>query len=329
MAASSDRTAGEKSGCSPRSSIALWAMPASSDGLAVSWLLIGPMTLQNPTLSRPFSPRYLPRIVRRRDLEPQPLDDLPRRAHLRRVRLGELARSEPQAVLEPDAHVAAHRGRHRSDRQLVAAGAEHAPAVLVAEQAVGRALHVRDVVGMRADAAQDAEHALDEQRRLHDAAIEEVRRRVQVPDVVALDLEARAVVRARGQDVLDVLERVPEDALVGRRRGTSRSQSCLNSLKRFSIGNRPKFIEPMLSDATSGLSCSAGCSRSSIVIVAAPPVVKLSTTFERRLMSGANSRKYFGSCVGLPVDRIARVQMHDRGARFGRADRGVGDLAAA
>ena len=32
-----------------------------------------------------------------------------------------------------------------------------------------------------------------------------------------------------------------------------RSQSCLNSLKRFSIGNRPKFIEPMLSEATSGL----------------------------------------------------------------------------
>ena len=46
--------------------------------------------------------------------------------------------------------------------------------------------------------------------------VEEVMRRVQVPDVVALDLEARAVVGARGQDVLDVLERVAEDAVVGR-----------------------------------------------------------------------------------------------------------------
>src|SRR5437899_968755 len=80
----------------------------------------------------------------------------------------------------------------------------------------------------------------------------------------------------------------------------SRSQPYLNSLKRLSIGKSPKFIEPMLSEATSGLSCNAGCRRSSIVIVAAPPVVKLMTTLERRLMSGANSRKYFGSCVGWP-----------------------------
>ena len=56
----------------------------------------------------------------------------------------------------------------------------------------------------------------------------------------------------------------------------------------------------MLSEATSGLSCSAGCRRSSIVIVAAPPVVKLMTTSQRRAMSAANSRKYFGSCVGCP-----------------------------
>src|SRR4030095_7390564 len=56
----------------------------------------------------------------------------------------------------------------------------------------------------------------------------------------------------------------------------------------------------MLSDATSGFNCSAGCSRSSIVMVAAPPVVKLSTTLERRLLSGANSRKYLVSLVGGP-----------------------------
>ena len=31
-----------------------------------------------------------------------------------------------------------------------------------------------------------------------------------------------------------------------------RSQSCLNSVKRFSIGNSPKFMEPMFSEATSG-----------------------------------------------------------------------------
>src|SRR5882724_769264 len=67
---------------------------------------------------------------------------------------------------------------------------------------------------MRADAAQDPEHALDEKRRLDDTALEEVLRRIQVTDVVALDLEARSVVGARRQDVLDVLERVAEDSLV-------------------------------------------------------------------------------------------------------------------
>jgi hypothetical protein len=48
------------------------------------------------------------------------------------------------------------------DGQLIAARTEYAPAILVAEKAVGRALHVRNIVGMRADAAQDAEHTLDE-----------------------------------------------------------------------------------------------------------------------------------------------------------------------
>src|SRR5437016_7590346 len=70
---------------------------------------------------------------------------------------------------------------------------------------------------MRPDSAENPEYALDKKRRLDDTALEKIRRGVQVADVVALDLEARAVVGAGGQNVLDVLERVPEDALVGRR----------------------------------------------------------------------------------------------------------------
>jgi hypothetical protein len=42
----------------------------------------------------------------------------------------------------------------------------------------------------------------------------------EVPDVVALDLEARVVRAAGVEDVLDVLEGVLEDAVVGLRRGT-------------------------------------------------------------------------------------------------------------
>ena len=45
MAASSDRTAGEKSGCSPRCSITSWAMAARREGLARSVLFIDHMTV--------------------------------------------------------------------------------------------------------------------------------------------------------------------------------------------------------------------------------------------------------------------------------------------
>src|SRR6185295_10663171 len=65
----------------------------------------------------------------------------------------------------------------------------------------------------RADAAEDAEDRLDEERRLDDAAIGEVAQRVEMADVVALDLEARAVLGAGGQDVFDIRKAVFEDAL--------------------------------------------------------------------------------------------------------------------
>src|SRR5882672_10318777 len=56
----------------------------------------------------------------------------------------------------------------------------------------------------------------------------------------------------------------------------------------------------MLSDATSGLSLSAGCRRSSMVIVGAPPVVRLMTTFEAALIFGRKRMNIAGSCVGRP-----------------------------
>src|SRR5262245_54126939 len=59
-------------------------------------------------------------------------------------------------------------------------------------------------------------------------------------------------------------------------------------------------MEPMLSEATSGFSLSAGCRRSSMLIVGAPPVVKLSTTSLAARIFAPNWRKSSGSCVGLP-----------------------------
>ena len=52
------------------------------------------------------------------------------------------------------------------------------------------------VLGMRADAAEDAEDRLHEQRRLDQLAVEEMRQRVEMADVVAFEFEARAVALA-------------------------------------------------------------------------------------------------------------------------------------
>ena len=63
---------------------------------------------------------------------------------------------------------------------------------------------------MRADAAEDAEHGLHEERRLDQPALEEVGEIVEMGRVVALELEARAGVAERPQHELDILVGVAE-----------------------------------------------------------------------------------------------------------------------
>src|ERR1700733_13232331 len=70
---------------------------------------------------------------------------------------------------------------------------------------------MHQVFRMRADTAQQAEYALNKKRRFGELAFDEMREVVQMRNVVALELEARAVRAARSQDELDVLERILED----------------------------------------------------------------------------------------------------------------------
>src|SRR5436190_2026740 len=67
----------------------------------------------------------LARVVRRRDLQSESLENLAHPGHLLRVRFRKLARPDPQRVLHADAHVATHRGGLRGDAHLVGARAEH------------------------------------------------------------------------------------------------------------------------------------------------------------------------------------------------------------
>src|SRR6266853_5123039 len=163
---------------------------------AILWLFIDLSPLECD-VSSAFELEHLARFVGCRDLQPEFLENPANLSDLLRIGFREGAAAEPQAVFQADAHVSAHDRRHRGDEHLVAPGAEHRPQVGVAEQAVRGALHVHHVLGMRADAAADAEHRLDEKRRLHELAVEEMRRCIQMPDVVALDLEAGVVAAAR------------------------------------------------------------------------------------------------------------------------------------
>src|SRR5205814_7060707 len=63
---------------------------------------------------------------------------------------------------------------------------------------------------------------------------------------------------------------------------------------------RPKFIEPMLSEATSGLKWAVGFNRSSTDIVGAPAVVMLITTLHAALIFFRNGSKASGRWSGRP-----------------------------
>ena len=113
-----------------------------------------------------------------------------------------------------------HRGGGGEDLELVAPGTEDRPLVGAAEQAVGRLSHVDEVVDARADAAHHAHDGLQEDGRLHQSEVEVVRERVQVADVVRLELEAGARLRADDvQHVLDVGVRADERRASFHRRG--------------------------------------------------------------------------------------------------------------
>src|SRR5476649_2902302 len=90
--------------------------------------------------------QYLPRLARAGDLERQVLEDAADTADLIGIALGELALADIDRILEPDADIAAHHRRHRHEGQLVAAGGEDRPGILVAEQLVGDALHMGEIL---------------------------------------------------------------------------------------------------------------------------------------------------------------------------------------
>ena len=155
------------------------------------------------------------RLLRGRDLERKLLDDAADLGDLLGVRFGELAARQIEAVLEADADVAAHHRAHRAEAHLVPPGAQDRPLVVVAEQAVGGLLHEDQVLLVGADAAEDAEDGLHEERRADQPPVEEVGEVVEMADIVALELETGAVRLSQIlQDAFYILESISEYEVV-------------------------------------------------------------------------------------------------------------------
>src|SRR5471032_243325 len=84
-----------------------------------------------------------------------------------------------------------------------------------------------------------------------------------------------------------------------------RSQSCLNSVKRLSISYRPKFIEPMFSEASSGLNCITGCRRSSTPMVGAHELGEMN--FKGGHVEAHASRQPLGMELGFVTEDVSKA----------------------
>src|SRR3984893_16986741 len=102
--------------------------------------------------------------------------------------------------------------RHGGEWNLVPAARHDGPLVLLAEELVGDALRVQKILRIGTLTAQNAEDRLHEERRRDELSVEEMRERVEMTDVVALELESRAVALAEAfQDSLDIRKRVAKN----------------------------------------------------------------------------------------------------------------------
>src|SRR5216684_5296750 len=154
------------------------------------------------------------RLARTGDFKRQVLEDGSDAADLIGIRLGKLPLADIDRVLEPDANIAAHHRGHRHEGQLMPPGRQHRPSILLAEQLVGDALHMRKVLGIGPDAAENAEDRLHEERRLDQLAVEKMSKRIEVADIVALEFELRAATLAELlKNMLDIFESIPENEI--------------------------------------------------------------------------------------------------------------------
>ena len=241
------------------------------------------------------------------------------------LRGGELAPPDPETVLEADANIAAHRRGHRRDRHLVASRAEHRPAIIVAEQPVGRPLHMHHVVGMSPDAAEQPEAGLDEQGRLHQALGEEVVQIVEMAGVVALEFVARAGGVQRVESVTDVLEAVAEHEIM-RALQHLRLPVVLKRLEALEHRKQAEIHRPHVQRGDFGLPLLGRPHPLLDGHVGGAAGRQIDHDVRRLLDSSQERLEGLRALVRAAVDRIARVQVDNRCAGLRRAERALRDF---
>ena len=92
---------------------------------------------------------------------------------------------------------------------------EDRPDVLIAKQLVRGFFGEQQIAWLRADAAQNTEDRLHEQRRLDNLAVQAIGQIIQMPDIVTFEFEPRAVAFTKLlDDARDIFKRVAENEIV-------------------------------------------------------------------------------------------------------------------
>ncbi len=118
---------------------------------------------QKLTLSPALQVQHLPRFVRRCDFQRELVKHARYLDNLIRITSRKLASFDIQAVLKPHADVSSHKSRLCCHRHLMAARSKNGPDVVSTEKTVRGTSHEYNVVRLRPNSAQDAEHTLNKE----------------------------------------------------------------------------------------------------------------------------------------------------------------------
>src|SRR6266478_853620 len=124
------------------------------------------------------------------------------------------------------------------------ASGEDRPGIGIAKQLVGNPLHMNDFFWNSTATTENPKDRLHEERRLDQTAVEEMRKVVEMPDIVTLELEPGAAALSQiFENTLDIRERVAENK-VARHLEMPRLPGMLEFLVLFQQREEPEIHRP-------------------------------------------------------------------------------------